>query len=162
MLSISSLVIEGNHGRQRGPFHSVISGGPAAKQPCGGACWHCPVPWTILLCAPVRVHVGARPAAAAQVLLGWAGASDRPLAKFAEMLAEEGLISVRGVQPISYLFAPVELWRRRWALALLAFLEEQRLSPPRCERGRTCCSCIAAWASQPSLSCLSCQSRTVF
>lgn len=72
-------------------------------------------------------------AASAQVLLGWAGAADRPLAKFAEMLAGEGLVSVRGIQPVSYLFSPLELWRRRFALSLLAFLERQQLSPPRCD-----------------------------
>lgn len=53
------------------------------------------------------------------------------MSKYAELLAELGYPTVRSVQPTSYLFSPVAAPRRRWALALLAFLEERRLCPGR-------------------------------
>ncbi len=69
-----------------------------------------------------------------QVLMGWAGASDRTLSKFSDVLAEQGLISLRSVQPVSYLFAPTEFFRRRWALSILGALEDLALSPPRSDQ----------------------------
>lgn len=47
------------------------------------------------------------------------------------MVAEEGYPSVRSTQPTAYLFSPVAAPRRRWARALLTFLQRQRLCPPR-------------------------------
>lgn len=57
-----------------------------------------------------------------QVLLGWAGASDKALFKYAELVAELGLPSVRSVLPTSALFAPLGGPRRQWALGLLDYL----------------------------------------
>eukprot|EP00887_Chlorella_sp_A99_P001818 scaffold19.g1818.t1 len=70
------------------------------------------------------------------------------MSKYAELLAELGYPTVRSVQPTSYLFSPVAAPRRRWALALLAFLEERRLCPGR-RAGLGACSAAA-------LACLGC------
>jgi len=65
------------------------------------------------------------------VIGGWSGAKDRFLRKYAELVSSMGFISVRSVQPTWNIFSPVELPRRRWALALLNFLQQKELSPPR-------------------------------
>ena len=72
------------------------------------------------------------PNAPVVVIGGWAGAQDRALRKYAELMASMGYATVRSVQPTPYIFSPVHLPRRRWALALLEFLRQQGLSPPRC------------------------------
>ncbi|GAB4819413.1 hypothetical protein N2152v2_006459 [Parachlorella kessleri] len=66
-----------------------------------------------------------------KIIMGWAGANDRPLSKFAELFAEQGLISVRSVLPTTHIMSPVAYFRRRWAQALLDVLRELALSPPR-------------------------------
>lgn len=64
--------------------------------------------------------------------MGWVGAQrDGALLKYAEFLAQHGYPSVRSVQPTPVAFAPIALPRRRWALALLAFLQEHSLWPQR-------------------------------
>ena len=68
--------------------------------------------------------------------MGWAGANDRPLSKFTELLAEQGLISVRSVLPTTYIMSPMAYFRRRWAQALLDVLGELALSPPRWDSGQ--------------------------
>lgn len=68
----------------------------------------------------------------AQVLLGWAAADrDKAVLKYAELLAQRGYASVRSVQPLLTAFSPLALTRRRWALSLLSYLEQQRLWPQR-------------------------------
>ena len=64
-------------------------------------------------------------------LLGWAGAQDRSLRKYADLVASYGLPSVRSVQPTGHIFSPVEWPRRRWAEALLRFITSKHMSPPR-------------------------------
>ena len=54
-----------------------------------------------------------------QVVLGWYGAQDRHVAKYAGLLAEEGYPSLRGVQPGAAVFSPLPLPRRRYAERLL-------------------------------------------
>ena len=67
-----------------------------------------------------------------QVLLGWVGANrDSALLKYAELLARHGYPSVRSVQPTPVAISPFEAARRRWALALLGFLEQHSLWPQR-------------------------------
>lgn len=66
------------------------------------------------------------------MLLGWAGADrDKAVLKYAEVLAQRGYASVRSVQPLLTAFSPLASARRRWALALLRYLEEQHLWPQR-------------------------------
>ena len=74
---------------------------------------------------------GARSDAPLIVLLGWAGAQDRSLRKYADLVASYGLPSVRSVQPTGHIFSPVEWPRRRWAEALLRFITSKHMSPPR-------------------------------
>ena len=61
------------------------------------------------------------------LLLGWAGASDRALSKYADLMSEWGYISVRSVQPTFLLFSPTHLLRRKYTLALLRYLKRHRL-----------------------------------
>ena len=66
------------------------------------------------------------------MLLGWAAADrDKAVFKYAELLAQSGYASVRSVQPLFTAFSPFGLTRRRWALALLRYLEERQLWPQR-------------------------------
>jgi hypothetical protein len=74
---------------------------------------------------------GIAPNAPVIAIMGWAGAQDRALRKYAEMVASWGLPSIRSVQPAALLFSPIALPRRRWAERLLAFAAAQGLSPPR-------------------------------
>ncbi len=67
-----------------------------------------------------------------QVLMGWVGAQrDGALLKYAELLAVHGYSSVRSVQPTATSFSPFPAGRRRWALAMMAFLDQQALWPQR-------------------------------
>jgi pimeloyl-ACP methyl ester carboxylesterase len=75
--------------------------------------------------------VGVRPDAPLVLLLGWAGATDRALSKYADILGTWGYPSVRSVQPTHYLFSPIDWPRRQWTLAMLRLLRSQGLSPPR-------------------------------
>ena len=64
--------------------------------------------------------------------MGWVGAQrDGALLKYAEYLAEQGYPSVRSVQPTPIAFAPLDLPRRCWALAMLWSLEVAGLWPQR-------------------------------
>ncbi|PRW20960.1 26S proteasome regulatory subunit [Chlorella sorokiniana] len=64
--------------------------------------------------------------------MGWVGAQrDGALLKYAELLAARGYSSVRSVQPTSTAFSPFAGGRRRWALAMMAFLQQQALWPQR-------------------------------
>ena len=64
--------------------------------------------------------------------MGWVGAQrDGALLKYAEFLAEQGYPTLRSVQPTPVAFAPFDLPRRRWALAMLHCLEELGLWPQR-------------------------------
>lgn len=74
---------------------------------------------------------GVRSDAPLVVILGWAGAQDRSLRKYAELIASYGLPSVRSVQPTGHIFSPVAWPRRRWAEALLSFITSRHLSAPR-------------------------------
>lgn len=65
------------------------------------------------------------------VIGGWAGAQDRSLRKYAELVASMGYTSVRSVQPTPNIFSPTERPRRRWALDLLRFMEQQKFLPHR-------------------------------
>ena len=64
-------------------------------------------------------------------LLGWVGAQDKAMVKYAEMVAQHGYPSARSVQSMAGLFSPIARPRRQWALSLLHFLKDQQLSPPR-------------------------------
>ena len=64
--------------------------------------------------------------------MGWVGAQrDGSLLKYAEFLAGQGYPTLRSVQPTPVAFAPLDLPRRRWALAMLRCLEGQGLWPQR-------------------------------
>ena len=64
--------------------------------------------------------------------MGWVGAQrDGALLKYAELLTQQGYTTVRSVQPTVIAFSPLAGGRRRWALALLQFLEQQGLWPQR-------------------------------
>lgn len=77
-------------------------------------------------------HACVPPACPPQVLMGWVGAQrDGALLKYAELLAAHGYSSVRSVQPTGTAFSPFAGGRRRWALAMLSFLEKQGLWPQR-------------------------------
>lgn len=68
----------------------------------------------------------------AQVLMGWVGAQrDGALLKYAELLAAHGYSSVRSVQPTATAFSPLAGGRQRWALGMMAFLQQQALWPQR-------------------------------
>lgn len=56
---------------------------------------------------------------------------DGPLLRYAQLLQQHGYTSVRSVMPLATAFSPLEGGRRRWALALLAFLQHRRLWPHR-------------------------------
>jgi hypothetical protein len=74
---------------------------------------------------------GIAPLAPLVVIFAWAGATDRSLSKYADLLAREGTPTVRSVQPTRNIFSPWERPRRQWASSLLRFLESQRLCPGR-------------------------------
>lgn len=59
-------------------------------------------------------------------LLGWAGAQDRALAKYADLVHSTGNPSVRSVMPLGTLFSPFRSARQRWALSLLHFIESDK------------------------------------
>ena len=64
--------------------------------------------------------------------MGWVGAQrDGALLKYAELLAAHGYSSVRSVQPTATAFSPLASGRRRWALGMMAFLQQQALWPQR-------------------------------
>lgn len=65
------------------------------------------------------------------LLCGWAGAQDRFLRKYAVFLADNGYSTIRSVLPMSALFAPVHLPRRRWATSMLEFARKQSFFPNR-------------------------------
>lgn len=96
----------------------------------------CPPPWPMPTCCFQRLRtiifrclpLWALKSAAhrlpshLQVVLGWYGAQDRHVAKYASLLEKEGYPSVRGVLPGPAVFSPLPFLRRRFAAALLDFL----------------------------------------
>jgi dienelactone hydrolase len=82
---------------------------------------------------PFTALAPAAPAPDAPVvaLMGWAGAGDRALGKYAALLAARGFPTVRSALPLGRLFAPSEAPRRAWAAALADFLADAVGVPPR-------------------------------
>jgi len=59
------------------------------------------------------------------VILGWAGAQDKSLVKYADLLSIQGYPTVRSVLPLPRLFSPHPAPRRWWAENLLSFIITQ-------------------------------------
>lgn len=76
-----------------------------------------------LLRCPLIHHVPTHPSVS-QLTLGWYGAQDRHLAKYAALLNKEGYRVLRGTMPGSAVFSPWAWPRRRYAAALLDQVRE--------------------------------------
>ena len=77
------------------------------------------------------IPTGCDPDVPVFLICGWAGAQDRSLRKYAELIASYGFPSVRSVQPTRNIFSPIESPRRQWTEALLDFTLAQKLAPSR-------------------------------
>ena len=76
------------------------------------------------VCACECFHGSKRcmPNSTAQVLLGWVGAPDSPLRKYAERVAEWGYPSVRSVVPAHYVLTGLTQKCNEWAQNMLEFV----------------------------------------
>ncbi|KFM29155.1 Transmembrane protein 53 [Auxenochlorella protothecoides] len=73
------------------------------------------------------VPSGAWPTTPLVVLMGWVGASDRALGKYARVLADWGYPSVRSVVPTAYVLCGQAGACDAWAQSMLDFMHDQGL-----------------------------------